>query len=82
MAASMASARAFQTAGGGEPTNEPETGNRSTDKRRDARTRQRAPAAVGPMAAGGASPRASASAVKKRRPSSNASMPDGIELNQ
>ena len=34
----------------------------------------------GAMAVAGASPRASASAVRNRRPSSNASMPDGIEL--
>ena len=34
------------------------------------------------MAVDGASPRARATAVRKRRPSSNASMPDGTELNQ
>ena len=34
------------------------------------------------MAVGGASPRETASAAKNRRPSSNASMPEGIELNQ
>ena len=43
---------------------------------------ENSPGSAGPIAAAGASPRARASAVRKRRPSSKASMPDGTELNQ
>src|SRR4030095_16366197 len=81
MAASIASARPFQTVGGGAPTNESETGNKLTDKGVMPAVVKR-PGSVGPIATGGAAPRARASAVKNRRPSSNASIPDGIELYQ
>src|SRR5436190_14469426 len=81
IAASMASARAFHTAGGGAPTNDPDTGKRSTDNG-VMPAAANSPGSAGPTAAGGASPRPSASAVKNRRPSSNASIPAGIELYQ